>query len=162
MKYLKAIDPVTGMVSTNKVWAAADDGTLNALIADTDAGWLDYLKDDLPAQIDSLVASVYANWTRFQQEYLSREAAAQAFKDAGYTGDPGPWVTGFATPAGKTNQQAADLILAQAVGLNGALSALGVLRMRKYEILAATSSAAARSAYDDIVAKINETAAAIQ
>lgn len=161
MKYLKAIDPSTGQVDAHKVWAVADDGT-STLVADTDPAWLAYLQDIYPPAIDSLVADIYSNWTRFQQEYLSRQAAAQAFKDAGYAGDPGPWVTGFAVPAGKTNQQAADLILTQAVGLNAALSALGVLRMRKYEILAASSPTAAQTAYDSIVAAINTTAATIQ
>jgi hypothetical protein len=161
MKYLKAIDPVSGLVCDNKVWAVADDGT-STLVTSDDPAWLGYLQDVCPDAIDSLVADIYSNWTRFQQEYLSRQAAAQAFKDGGYAGDPGPWVTGFAVPAGKTNQQAADLILAQAVGLNTALATLGALRMRKYEILGAADVAAAQAAYDDIVAKINQTAAAIQ
>jgi hypothetical protein len=161
MKYLKAIDPSSGQVDAHKVWAVADDDT-STLVADTDPIWLAYLQDIYPTAIDSLVAEIYSNWTRFQQEYLERQAAAQAFKDAGYTGDPGPWVTGFAVPAGKTNQQAADLILVQAVGLNGALATLGALRMRKYEILGAADPAAAQAAYNDIVSKINQVAASIQ
>jgi hypothetical protein len=161
MKYLKAIDPVSGLVCDNKVWAVADDGT-STLVASDDAAWLGYLQDVCPVAIDTRVAEIYSNWTRFQQEYLSRQAAAQAFKDAGYVGDPGPWVSGFAVPAGKTNQQAADLILAQAVGLNTALSALGALRMRKYEIVGAPDAAAAQSACDDIIAAIEGVAATIQ
>jgi hypothetical protein len=112
--------------------------------------------------IDSLVAGVYSNWSRFQQEYLLRAAAAQAYKDAGYTGDPGTWVTGFAEPAGKTNQEAADIIIAQSVNLNAALAALGALRMRKYEVMTAADAVTAQATYDDIIAKINLTAAAIQ
>jgi hypothetical protein len=161
VKYQKAIDPVTGLVDLHHMWAVDGDDTYT-LVADTDPAWLAYLQDAYPTAIDALVAEIYSNWTRFQQEYLSRQASAQAFKDAGYAGDPGAWVTGFAVPAGKTNQQAADLILAQAAGLNGALAALGVLRMRKYEILGAADPAAAQAAYHDIVSKINQTAAAIQ
>jgi hypothetical protein len=161
MKYLKAIDPTTSQVDAHKVWAMADDGT-STLVADTDPAWLGYLQNVCPVAIDARVAEIYSNWTRFQQEYLSRQTAAQAFKDAGYTGDPGPWVAGFAVPAGKTNQQAADLILAQAAGLNAALSALGALRMRKYEVLAASEATAAQSAFDDIMASIEAVAATIQ
>lgn len=111
--------------------------------------------------IDSQVAAVYSNWTRFQQEYLMRQQAAQAFKDSSYAGDPGVWVTAFATSAGLTNQQAADLILAQSVSLNAALATLGALRMRKYEVINAASPEAAKAAYDDITAKINAVAASL-
>lgn len=159
-----------------------DDGTATKLVADTPeyeafftwlvAGGIPEnaineeslveLKTRLSTEIDTKVADIYSNWTRFQQEYLEREAAAKAFKEAGYTGDPGPWVTGFAVPAGKTNQEATDLILAQSVMLNGALAALGALRMRKYEIVGAANNAAAQASYDDIVTQINATAAQIQ
>jgi hypothetical protein len=120
------------------------------------------MKDRLVAAIDTEVAGIYNNWMRFAQEYLNREAAAQAFKDAGYVGDPGVWVTAFATSAGKTNQEAADIILGQSVMLNGALATLGALRMRKYEVIGAADTAAAQAAYDDITAKIEQTAAQIQ
>ena len=123
---------------------------------------LDALRSRLAAAIDANVAGVYSNWMRFSQEYLEREAAAQAFKDAGYVGDPGPWVTAFAIPAGKTNQEATDIILAQSVMLNGALATLGALRMRKYEVIGSADAEAAQAAYDDIMAKINQTAAQIQ
>jgi hypothetical protein len=120
------------------------------------------IKSGLVQGIDNLVASIYSQWTRFQQEYLERQAAAQAFKDAGYTGDPGVWVSAFATAAGITNQQATDLIMAQSTSLNGALATLGALRMRKYEIINAADADAANAAYADITAKINQTAEAIQ
>lgn len=161
----------------------AEDGTVTALKANTPeyAAFFEWLvaggipenaitpaetlaacKARLADAIDSKVADIYSNWMRFSQEYLEREAAAQAFKDAGYVGDPGAWVTAFAVPAGKTNQEATDLILAQSVMLNGALATLGALRMRKYEILGAADAVVAQAAYDDIVAKIDATAAQIQ
>jgi hypothetical protein len=123
---------------------------------------LDALKSRLTDSIDAKVAAIYSNWTRFQQAYLNRAAAAQAFKDAGYVGDPGEWVTGFAVPAGMTNQAATDLILSQSVSLNGALLALDTLRMRKYEVVNAADPATAQAAYDDIMAKIDQTASQIQ
>jgi hypothetical protein len=139
-------------------WLVAGGIPENAINAET----LPAMKARLSDAIDTKVAAVYDNWMRFAEEYRKREAAAQAFKDAGYAGDPGVWVTAFATAAGKTNQQATDLILAQSVMLNGALATLGALRMRKYEVIGAADAAAAQAAYDDILAKIEQTAAQIQ
>jgi hypothetical protein len=156
-----AINPSTGQTDAHHVWAVADDGS-STLVADSDPAWLAYLQDIYPTAIDGLVAEIYSNWTRFQQEYLSREAAAQAFKDADYVGDPGPWVTGFAVPSGMSNQQAADLILVQATNLKAALSQIGALRMRKYEIITATSAAVAQASYDSIIDAINMAAKSIE
>jgi hypothetical protein len=117
---------------------------------------------ELADAIDTLVASIYSNWTRFEQEYLLRAQAAQTFKDAGYEGDPGPWVSAFATAAGMSNTEAAERILAQSVSLNGALVELGALRMRKYEVLNAATPDAANAAYLNVVAAINAVAATIQ
>lgn len=115
----------------------------------------------LATQVDSLVANIYSQWTRFQEEYTSRENAATAYKAAGYTGDVSVWISSFATPAGLTPKAATDLILSQATALNGALSALGALRMRKYEILSGTTLSAIQASYDDIVSKIKAVAAQI-
>lgn len=90
---------------------------------------------ELTEAINVKVESIYNKWMRFEAEYVAREAAAQAYKDAGYTGTPGVWITSFAVPAGVSNKDAADLILAQAAQLRGALEALGGLRMRKYELV---------------------------
>jgi hypothetical protein len=122
---------------------------------------------ELVDAIDTHVADIYSNWSRFQQEYLLRQQAAQAFKDAGYAGDPGPWVSAYAVAASTatntiTNQQAADTILAQAANLNAALQQLGALRMRKYEVMNAADAVTAQAVYDDIVSKINTIAAALQ
>lgn len=161
----------------------AEDGTVTALKANTPeyAAFFEWLvaggipenaitpaetlaacKARLADAIDSKVADIYSNWMRFSQEYLEREAAAQAFKDAGYVGDPGEWVTGFAEPAGLDLKTAADRILSQSVSLRGALAALGAQRMRKYEVIGAADCPSAQAAYDDIVAKIAAIAATIQ
>lgn len=123
---------------------------------------LDDIKGELSALIDFTVAAVYARWTRFESEYKEREAAAVAFKAAGYAGDPGIWVSAFASAAGKTNQEAADLIISQANNLRDALALLGAQRMRKYEILAAGDEAQARAAHADIGAQITAIAQAIR
>lgn len=119
------------------------------------------VKTRLSGDIDSKIASIYSNWTRFQQEYIERLNAAQAFRDANYIGDPGVWVTSFAIPAGLTNTQATDAIINQSITLNGALQALGALRMRKYEILNAKDKPTAQSVHDDIVTKIDAVAASL-
>ena len=105
-------------------------------------------------QIDEAVAAIYGRFTRFQLEYTEREAQAQAYKDAGYTGPVPPRVAEFATPAGMPAQAATDLILQQAVNLRAAQSALSALRMRKYEVLRAATDAEAQAAAVEIFAAI--------
>ena len=82
--------------------------------------------------IDNKAATIYQNWTRFEAEYNARKAAAQAYKDAGYKGEVSTYITSFAIPAGLDNKAAADLILAQAAGLQKLQDHLAALRMRKY------------------------------
>lgn len=118
-------------------------------------------KEDLVASIDDAVAAIYARYNRFQAEYTEREAQAQDYKNAGYTGDVPVQVAAFATPAGKTGQQAADIILSQAAQLRGALSQLGVLRMRKYEVLAAPDAAAAQAIADAILGAVAQIGSAL-
>ena len=113
-------------------------------------------KDDLAISIDDAVAAIYARYNRFHAEYTEREAQAQAYKDAGYTGDVPVQVAAFAGPAGKTGQQAADIILSQAAQLRGALSQLGVLRMRKYEVLMCTSVTDAQTKAATILAAVQQ------
>ncbi|GJH00214.1 hypothetical protein [Paraburkholderia terrae] len=134
-------------------WLAAGNAPLSAY-----TGPLSETVKTLSDKIDARVAAVYSNWTRFEREYELREDAARTFKAAGYAGDPGQWVSAFATSAGMSNQQAADLIIAQADQLHAALAALGALRMRKYEVLNATTPEAAQTTYDQIFASINTIA----
>ncbi len=86
--------------------------------------------------IDTSAATVTSNWTRFAEEYKEREAAALAYKEAGYSGEVSIYITSFAEPAGITNQAAADLILKQAADLRTLQSQLAAERMRKYELKA--------------------------
>ena len=112
------------------------------------------LRAGLVTQIDEAVAAIYGRFTRFQLEYTEREAQAQAYKDAGYTGPVPAMVAQFATPAGMQAQAATALILAQAANLRAAQAALSALRMRKYEVLRAESDAQARAAADAILQAI--------
>jgi hypothetical protein len=136
-------------------------GATPAVVGIDAATWLNTLKVQLSADIDQTVASVYATWMRFQAEYEGREAAAQAYKDAGYTGDVSVWISGFADAANKTAQEATDLILQQSVSLRGALEQLGTIRMRKYEVLMAADCDTASAAHASIIAAIQAVAASI-
>jgi hypothetical protein len=183
MKFEQVINSTTGEVDPNTVVLVNDDGYRAMAFADPNStlwqaylAWialgntavlpanatLDNTKAVLMESIDAKVAAVYSTWMRFQAEYEAREAAAQAFKDANYTGDAGIWITGFATAAGLTPQAAADRILVQSVSLRGALEGLGALRMRKYEVLSATDEDAARQRRDAIFTAIDTLATAIQ
>lgn len=102
-------------------------------------------------QIDEAVAAIYGRFTRFQLEYTEREAQAQAYKDAGYTGTVPPRVAEFATPAGMPAQAATDLILQQAVNLRTAQGELSALRMRKYEVLRAATDEQAQAVAAEIL-----------
>lgn len=84
--------------------------------------------------IDAACAAIYTRVGRFAEEYKEREAQALAYQAAGYAGAVPRQVAAFSTPAGVTPTYATDLILSQAAQLRGALSALGELRMRKYEV----------------------------
>lgn len=118
-------------------------------------------KAALAQNIDSAVAAVYAQYTRFEVEYLEREKQALAYKAAGYTGEMPQQVAAFATPANKTSKQAADIILTQAAALRGALAQLGVLRMRKFEVLQAATVEEAQSTADSIIAAVQQIGAAL-
>lgn len=120
------------------------------------------LRQDLVDSVDSHIAAIYARWMRFESEYVEREAAARAFAAAGYVGEPGVWVTSFATPAGLTEPAAADRIIEQADSLRLALEKLAALRMAKYGVLAAEDAATAQAAHDTIVAQANVIAAGLQ
>jgi hypothetical protein len=113
------------------------------------------VKKQLSDSVDDSVARIYARFTRFSDEYRLREAEAQAFVASGYVGQAGELVTGYAvTQVDMTDQQAADIIIAQANALRTALKVLGNLRMRKNEIKPASvlDAAAAQAIHDEIIA----------
>ncbi|NOI14848.1 hypothetical protein [Vibrio hepatarius] len=91
--------------------------------------------------IDSLASQVTSNWGRFAEEYEITEAQAEQFKQAGYQGECGSYVTSYAVPKGISNQEATDIILAQAQSLRDLQSELRVQRMRKYELSSCASVA---------------------
>jgi len=110
--------------------------------------------------IDGACAAIYTRVGRFAEEYKEREAQALAYQAAGYAGPVPRQVAAFATPAGVTPTYATDLILSQATQLRGALSALGELRMRKYEVnLLPLAEAAA--VHDQVMAAIAQIGAAL-
>lgn len=112
--------------------------------------------------VDAHIAKIYARWLRFDVEYVEREAAARSFVAAGYEGDPGEWVSAYATNAGKSNAEAADIIISQADTLRAALRTLGALRMAKYRITTALDADQAQAEYDEIIAQADVIAAGLQ
>ena len=115
---------------------------------------IDALHADAGRMIDEAAANVYGRFTRFDQEYIIREQHAMAYRDAGYAGEVPRQVAAFATPAGIPARNATDIILGQAANLRAAVSTLGELRMRKYEVYQATSAEAKIAAKDSILAAI--------
>ena len=85
----------------------------------------------LVGQIDSAARDLYSRFAPFSQEYELREAQAQAFKSAGFTGPVPDQVSAYAVPAGRTAEDATNLVLFQAAKLRGAINQLGILRMKK-------------------------------
>jgi len=116
----------------------------------------DERKQMLADQIDGKVAYIYRQFTRFQVEYELREAAARAYKEAGYTGPLGPLVADYAESSGMSNQQAADATIYMADQLRAALPQLGVLRMRKNRVQRAATLSDAQNEFQAIMADIEQ------
>jgi hypothetical protein len=109
--------------------------------------------------VDDYVATVYSRFMRFDMEYVKREEAARSFVAAAYEGDPGIWVSAFATGAGIPTNIASDLIIQQADQLRTALETLGALRMTKYGITKAATKEDADAVKESIFASIEAIAA---
>lgn len=118
-------------------------------------------KDALMDSVDNYISAIYSRFTRFETEYVQREAAARAFKSVGYAGDAGVWVMAFATSAGMSPTQATDLIIRQADTLRAALQQLGALRMRKHVIAGAIIAEDARAEHDEITSHAAAIVAAL-
>lgn len=113
--------------------------------------------------IDDKAASIYSVWTRFEQEYTSRENAAKAFKGSNYEDEVSRFIADFATKAGIDNKTAADLILVQAEGLRKLLVELANQRMRKYELKKdGLTEDEMQAIYDDIIQQMEKLAEAYQ
>lgn len=91
-------------------------------------------------------------------EYERAAAEAQAFKTAGYQGEVPPMVAAWAI-SGRTAQQAADSILAEAAQYNGALVQLRTTRLQAKELIRTAMQAGDVEQAKDIAA---ETIAAIE
>ncbi|HHE3608587.1 TPA: hypothetical protein ACPDS2_002192 [Pasteurella multocida] len=113
--------------------------------------------------IDDAAAEIGARWTRFAEEYKEREAAAIAFKEAGFNGEVSIYISSFATVAGLDNKSASLLILKQAEGLRALQEQLAIQRMRKYELKhEELSDEELQNIHDDIVSKMRQLAEAQQ
>lgn len=118
--------------------------------------------EGLCAAIDDAVAAIYASVGRYSDEYKLRELQAQEFQAAGYAGEVPRQVAAFANRAGIPAKNAANIILTQAQQLRAALDDLGDMRMRKFEIRAATDPEVAQSIYDDVMAAVTAIGDAVR
>ena len=91
-------------------------------------------------------------------EYDRAASEAQAFAAAGYQGEVPPMVAAWAI-SGRTPQQAADSILAEAAQYNGALVQLRTVRLQAKELIRAAINAGNIEQAEDIAA---ETIASIE
>ncbi|AVJ23973.1 MULTISPECIES: hypothetical protein [Pseudomonas] len=116
---------------------------------------------ELVRRIDDYAANQYTYLNRFEVEYRERSAAANTYKDAGYNGEPGIWITSFARATALEPQAAAERILSQSAALADAFAQLAALRMRKYEVSELQGLAALErakeitTAMDQVVATID-------
>nr|WP_243646020.1 tail fiber assembly protein [Volucribacter psittacicida] len=121
--------------------------------------YLASLRQQLSNDIDNKAADISTYWTRFINEYQEREAAALAFKQADYQGEPSVYITSFSSVAGLDNQAAVELILKQAAELRSLQEQLAIQRMRKYELKnEALDESQLQAIYQDIINKMNELA----
>ncbi len=115
---------------------------------------------ELIDSIDTTASTITTKWTRFSEEYAQREKAAQEFKAADYKGEASLYITSFSEAASITNKQATELILSQAEKLRDAQTALGALRMRKFELKQPDLTAEQmQQIHDDIISKMQAIAA---
>lgn len=116
--------------------------------------------EGLVQRIDAYAVTQYTYLNRFEVEYRERAAAARRYREAGYSGEPGIWITSFAEAAGLEPAPAADRIISQAEALADAFAQLAALRMRKREVLALDGEDALvraqeiTAAMDEVVARI--------
>lgn len=111
--------------------------------------------------IDGVIGQIYTEHQKYQKEYELREFEALAFKESGYTGAVPEQVKSFADAAGFDGKQAADIILGQASLFNVALSKLGALRMRKFELNAINDIDGMERLFNDIKQQTETIAATL-
>jgi hypothetical protein len=120
---------------------------------------------EMPPLIDAAVAEVCARPQRFVLEYQEREAQARTYIEridkGGGAGAAPPRIAAFAASAGMAPVAAARLTIAQADALRGALGQLSDLRMRKYEVIRASTVEAQHAVFEDVMGKIRQIAATI-
>lgn len=119
------------------------------------------LKKKRSDALEAAVMAVYEKPTTLAREYEQREANAKAYKEAGYAGNAGRFLTGFATKAKLSLKDAADLVLQQASVFRDVEPALADLRMVKYEIAAAKDEVAVETIFGNAMTELKGIVARI-
>lgn len=114
------------------------------------------LRNKRATAIEDTVLTVFSKPNTLRAVYLIREAEAQAYFDAGYTGTPGDLLAKFAEAGYATGETvdyaaATDRVLAQALAFRAAEPKLENLRMRKYEILRAATVEEVDTIYGEVM-----------
>ena len=149
MKYYKDINNNIHYLDDAKFAYLLPDGSVE--ITEQEAEELRNPPEQISQVITRHLASIDADTDAIYQaaignrgpEYTEAEAAANAYKDAGYTGDVPSAVQSWATAKNWTAQQAADDILAAAAQLNTAKLAIRAERLLRKEQVRAAADASA-------------------
>lgn len=146
--------------------ASADDLLPGEAFAETPPSpTLDAIKRDLCLRIDATAdaarAAVASDGLRLS-EYEWALAEAQAFKDAGYTGDAPQSLAIWIEATGWTAQAACDNILQTAAAWESFRAAVRRRLIGKANVNAASDAAGAQAAADAAIAEINASLAAVQ
>lgn len=153
VRYLQVIaSPPAGMVRSHDA-----DGLPILIAAPPYVPNSDMLCAQVDASADAARRAVAGDPLR-AVEYDRAASEAQAFAAGGYQGDVPPMVAAWAI-SGRTPQQAADSILAEAAQYNGALVQLRTVRLQAKELIRAAINAGNIEQAEDIAA---ETIASIE
>lgn len=118
-------------------------------------------KADMVKEIDERFEAIYGYFTRFKDEYQAGEAAARAYKAAGYSGAVSVFISSYAQAANISNRAAADTIIAQADAAYVLIPTLRAIRMKKYNVLATATLADAKTLFNNLMGEVAPIAATI-
>lgn len=116
------------------------------------------VKDQIAAlahQLNVRIFSRLSDLAVLKYGHEQREAAALAYRDAGYEGEESEWITSFSVNAGMSYRDAVDLILHQADGTRAAVAALETLRMQRYAIIKCETLSEAEAMYATMTASVD-------
>lgn len=122
---------------------------------------LDDLKAKLFSEIENTVLAICTKPNILRVEYERREAEAIAYRDNGVVGVAGDYLYDFAVSENRTYADAATRVLSQAAAFRNAEKPLASCRMRKYEVLRASTEADVRAVHAETMTAIGAVVATL-